>query len=136
MMIKRDAAHQKSTGRGLVAKKYINEVKELVVDPLLAELANVGLTLIHADNADEWWFDVSKLLQVRHERRAPASAAPSPSSSARASLAPPTGSDDDDENMIFDGIDDAGTEERTASSPARAGAATARARLSPGTCDA
>ena len=93
----------------------------------------MGLMLIDAGNADEcqWsrWFDVSKLLQVRRERRAPASAAPSLSSSARAPLAPRRAATTTDEMMIFGGIDDAGTEERTASSPARAGAATARARV-------
>ena len=48
----------------------INEFKELVADPLFSELANIGLMLIDAGNADEWWFD--------------ANAAPSPFSGTRA----------------------------------------------------
>jgi hypothetical protein len=59
-----------------MVKKFMNEFKELDVGPLLAKLVNVGLTLIDAGYADERWFDVRKLLQVRLERRAPASAAP------------------------------------------------------------
>ena len=74
----------------------------------------MGLALIDAGNADEWWFDVSKLLQERGEHHAPASPKPSPSSSTRAPFAPPTGSDDDDDLMIFVGIYVASARERAA----------------------
>jgi hypothetical protein len=116
-----------------MVKKLMNEFKELDVGPFLAKLVNVGLTLIDAGYADVRWFDVRKLPQVRLERRAPASAAPQTFSSARSPLVPPASRDDDDEVIKFDGIAGAGAEERAASSPARAGAAAAHARLFPGT---
>ena len=56
---------QQSSGRALVTEATITEYKDKVVDVMLAELENRHLTLNDQGNADEWWFDINKLLQAR-----------------------------------------------------------------------
>jgi hypothetical protein len=51
-----------SSGRAMVTEATINEFKNDVVDPMLAEPESEGLTLNDVGNGDEWWFDINKLL--------------------------------------------------------------------------
>ena len=56
---------QQSSGRAMVSEATITEFKTDVIEPMLAEPENGGLTLNDVGNGDEWWFDLNKLLQSK-----------------------------------------------------------------------
>ena len=87
--LKEAATRQQSAGRAALSQKTIEDFTDLVRDLLTEDQCSM-LTLNSIGNADEWWFDINKLMQrstasATRARRTTTTSPRSPTSSKSAS---------------------------------------------------